>query len=75
MKNQNDDKGFFHLVLIFILNTFVYKRLEKSGRSFSLKTRMTIGLATAVLAMIFAGTVEKIRIDKPTDESFNQIIG
>jgi hypothetical protein len=51
----------FYLVAIFVLNTFVYKRLYASGRSFSIKSRMVIGMISATLAMCIAGTVEIFR--------------
>ncbi|CAF4175102.1 unnamed protein product [Rotaria sp. Silwood2] len=49
------------IVTIFFLNTFVYKRLEASGRSFSIRSRIVIGLISASLSMCIAGTVEIFR--------------
>ncbi|CAF1102360.1 unnamed protein product [Rotaria sp. Silwood1] len=49
------------IVTIFFLNTFVYKRLEASGRSISIRSRIIIGLMSASLSMCIAGTVEIFR--------------
>ncbi|CAF1932517.1 unnamed protein product [Rotaria magnacalcarata] len=49
------------IITIFFLNAFVYKRLESSGRSFSIKSRMIIGMISATLAMCMAGTLEIFR--------------
>ncbi|CAF1244094.1 unnamed protein product [Rotaria sordida] len=49
------------IVTIFFLNTFVYKRLEASGRSFSIRSRIVIGLIAASISMCIAGTIEIFR--------------
>ncbi|CAF1488783.1 unnamed protein product [Adineta steineri] len=49
------------ILAIFFLNTFVYKRLEASGRSISIRTRIIIGMISATIAMCMAGTVELFR--------------
>ncbi len=61
---------------IFFLNTFVYKRLEASGRSFSIRSRIFIGMFSATVAMCIAGTVEVFR-QKACDSSptITQFIG
>lgn len=63
------------LVTILLLNTFVYKRLQASGRSFSIKSRITIGMVSAALAMCMAGTVEVFRQDICQTQNFTQTIG
>ncbi|UJR14008.1 hypothetical protein I4U23_001008 [Adineta vaga] len=64
------------IVAIFFLNTFVYKRLEASGRSISIRSRITFGMISATIAMCLAGTVEiyrqKLCDSQPT---ISQIIG
>ena len=49
------------LVTIFVLNTFVYKRLYASGRTFPIRSRIVIGMISATLAMCMAGVVEIFR--------------
>lgn len=66
---------FFISVIIFILNTFVYKRLEVSGRSFSIRSRIIIGMISATLAMCIAGTVEIFRQDICDKTNVIQTIG
>jgi dipeptide/tripeptide permease len=65
----------FYLVAIIFLNTFVYKRLEASGRSISIRTRIVIGMISAVVAMCMAGTVEIFRQYICTTQNFTQTIG
>lgn len=50
-----------YLVSIFVLNTFVYKRLHASGRTFPIRSRIVIGMISATLAMCMAGVVEIFR--------------
>jgi hypothetical protein len=64
-----------YLVTIFILNTFVYKRLHASGRTFPIKARMIIGLISAAFSMVMAGTVEILRQNISIDQNFTQTIG
>ena len=64
-----------HLVSIIVLNTFVYKRLQASGRSFPISTRIMIGLISATLSMCMAGTVEILRQNVCQSHNFTQIIG
>ncbi len=63
------------LVSIFLLNTFVYKRLAASGRSFSIRSRIVIGMIAATLAMCMAGTVEIFRQKSCDTHSITQTIG
>ncbi|CAF1563409.1 unnamed protein product [Rotaria magnacalcarata] len=63
------------IVTIFFLNAFAYKRLQASGRSFPINTRIIIGLISAALAMCMAGTIEIIRQDVCKTQNFTQIIG
>lgn len=67
---------FLYLVTIFFLNTFVYKHLEAKGRSFSIKSRIVVGMISAAFAMCMAGTVEIFR-QRACDElpTISQIIG
>jgi hypothetical protein len=58
---RNYEIPIVYLVAIFFLNTFVYKRLEASGRSFSIKSRIIIGMISATIAMCIAGTIEIFR--------------
>jgi hypothetical protein len=62
-------------VTIFLLNTFVYKRLQASGRSFPISTRIVIGMVSAALSMCMAGTVEIFRQNVCKTQNFTQIIG
>ena len=57
------------------LNAFVYKRLQASGRSFSIKSRIVIGMISATFAMCLAGTVEIFRQDICRTQNFTQTIG
>ncbi|CAF4006844.1 unnamed protein product [Rotaria sordida] len=63
------------IVTIFLLNAFVYKRLQASGRSFPINTRIIIGLISAALAMCMAGTIEIVRQNVCKTHNFTQIIG
>jgi dipeptide/tripeptide permease len=65
----------FHSASIMFLNAFVYKRLQASGRSFSIKSRILIGMISATFAMCLAGTVEIFRQDICQTENFTQTIG
>jgi hypothetical protein len=65
----------FNLVTIFFLNAFVYKRLQASGRSFPINSRIFIGLISATLAMCMAGTVEIFRQHICKTDNFTQTIG
>ena len=65
----------FYLVTIFLLNAFVYKRLIASGRSFSINTRIIIGMISAAFSMCLAGTVEIFRQNVSKTQNFTQIIG
>ena len=65
----------YYLVLISILNLFVYKRFRDSGRSFSIKKRIIFGLISAVVAMLIAGTVELVRLHISETDNFTQTIG
>lgn len=60
---------------IFLLNAFVYKRLQASGRSFSTRSRIIIGMLAAAAAMCMAGTVEIFRQDICETQNFTQTIG
>lgn len=51
----------FSSVTLFILNTFVYKRLDKHGRTFSHRSRVIVGMLSATLAMCIAGVIEIFR--------------
>ncbi|CAF1541779.1 unnamed protein product [Adineta ricciae] len=62
------------IVTIFVLNTFVYKRLQASGRSFPINTRIVIGMTSAALSMCMAGTVEIFRQNICKTQNFTQII-
>ncbi|CAF0972504.1 unnamed protein product [Adineta ricciae] len=62
------------IVTIFLLNTFVYKRLQASGRSFPINTRIVIGMTSAALSMCMAGTVEIFRQNICKTQNFTQII-
>ncbi|CAF1488802.1 unnamed protein product [Adineta steineri] len=62
------------IVTIFLLNTFVYKRLQASGRSFPINTRIVIGMVSAALSMCMAGTVEIFRQNICKTQNFTQII-
>ncbi|UJR14010.1 hypothetical protein I4U23_001009 [Adineta vaga] len=62
------------IVTIFLLNTFVYKRLQASGRSFPINTRIVIGMISAALSMCMAGTVEIFRQNICKTQNFTQII-
>lgn len=66
---------YLFLVTIFFLNTFVYKRLQASGRTLRINTRIIIGLVSATFAMCMAGTVEIIRQGICTHNNFTQTIG
>ncbi|CAF2599209.1 unnamed protein product [Rotaria sp. Silwood2] len=63
------------IVTIFLLNAFVYKRLQASGRSFPINTRIVIGLITAALSMCMAGTIEIVRQNICKTQNFTQTIG
>lgn len=63
------------IVTIFFLNAFVYKRLRASGRSFSIKSRIIIGMISAAAAMCIAGTVEIFRQEICETQNFTQTIG
>lgn len=63
------------LVIILILNTFVYKRLQRSGRSFSVRTKILVGLIPAAISMCIAGTVEIFRQNICETQNFTQTIG
>ncbi|CAF2586135.1 unnamed protein product [Rotaria sp. Silwood2] len=70
-----DQKSLFILVVvIFILNTCLYKRLHINNRPFSIKIRMVIGMISATLSMCLTGIVEIFR-QKKCDSSFQQTIG
>ena len=62
-------------VTIIFLNAFVYKRLQAGGRSFSIRSRILMGLIPASLAMCMAGTVEFFRQEINKTQNFTQIIG
>jgi hypothetical protein len=53
----------------------VYKRLQASGRSFSINTRIVIGMISAAFSMCIAGTVEIFRQNVSKTQNFTQIIG
>ena len=53
----------------------MYKRLQASGRSFSINTRIIIGMISAAFAMCMAGTVEIFRQNISKTQNFTQIIG
>lgn len=55
---------FVLIVIIFILNTCVYKRLRNDNESFAIKWRFIIGMTTAILSMCLAGVVEIFRQQK-----------
>ena len=65
----------FHSASIMFLNAFVYKRLQASGRSFSIKSRIIIGMISATFAMCLAGAVEIFRQDICQTQNFTQTIG
>ncbi|CAF3686742.1 unnamed protein product [Rotaria sp. Silwood1] len=63
------------IITIFFLNAFVYKRLQASGRTFPINTRIIIGLISAALSMCMAGTVEIVRQNVCKTQNFTQTIG
>ncbi|XP_013381601.1 solute carrier family 15 member 4-like [Lingula anatina] len=52
----------FLLFLIPLLDRCVYPKLDRSGRQFSMISRITVGLLFSVLAVAMAGGIETIRL-------------
>lgn len=62
-------------MVIFILNKCVYKRLEKKGKLFSIRSRIVLGMILAMIAMCLAGTVEIFREKSCDQHNVTQTIG